>query len=154
MYKGIAIGLLSLCFISVTGCSPSMSTNETPEMVEANILLPGKITLNQPNTLKVQVKQGKKTVDDAEDVEFEIWKSSSKEKSELLKAKHASGGLYEVNKTFKTNGIYFIQTHVTARGLHVMPKKQVVVGILSKKEIQILHDSQTQNESPEHNHHH
>lgn len=151
MYKGI---LLAFCLLSAAGCSASMSDNKMPEMVEANILLPAKVELNKPNLLKVRVTQGNENVDDAEDVEFEIWNANSEKKSELIKANHVNGGLYEVKKTFANKGIYFIQTHVTARTMHVMPKKQLVVGNLSKKEMQSLMNSEVQNKTHGQMHHH
>ncbi|MCD7034197.1 FixH family protein [Metabacillus sp. GX 13764] len=129
-----------------------MSETETPKAVEASILLPDKIELNKPNLLKVQVAQDGKNVDDAEDVEFEIWQSGSKQKSELIKAAHVKDGVYQVKKTFTKNGIYFIQTHVTARSMHVMPKKQLVIGKLSKKDLQPLMNSDSQNHKEMHHH--
>ncbi|WP_156509930.1 hypothetical protein [Rossellomorea aquimaris] len=44
-------------------------------------------------------------------------------------------GIYTIKKTFKEEGIYYVQTHVTARDMHVMPKKQFVVGEVSAEEM-------------------
>jgi hypothetical protein len=53
------------------------------------------------------------------------------------------------------DGIYYVQTHVTARGLHIMPKKQFAVGNVSKEELNSIKDEfQNQEQSHDHGHHH
>lgn len=134
-----------------SGCTAN--TESSPERLEADILLPGEISLNQENVLKVQVTQGKEKVEDAEDIQFEIWKSNNKEDSELIDAQHESGGTYRVKKAFKEEGIYYVQTHVSARGLHVMPKKQLIVGNVSEEELDSL-NKESQDQEQGHGHHH
>jgi hypothetical protein len=129
------------------------NTESTPEQIDVDILLPERISLNQESVLKVQVSQGKEKVEDAEDVQFEIWKANSKEDSELIHAQHGKGGIYHVKKTFREDGIYYVQTHVAARGLHVMPKKQFVVGKVSEEDLNSL-IKESQNPEPSHGHHH
>ncbi|GIN87167.1 hypothetical protein J6TS2_35530 [Heyndrickxia sporothermodurans] len=131
------IMLISLFFI--TACtSNSNQTNdkkEAPKMVEVHIQVPEKITPHQESVLKVHVTQGKENVDDAEEIEFEIWKANDRDNSELIKAKHEKDGVYSVKKTFSNNGVFYLQTHVTARDMHVMPKKQLIVGHVSDEEL-------------------
>ncbi|KKB34710.1 hypothetical protein QY96_02902 [Bacillus thermotolerans] len=105
-------------------------------MLEVEILVPEKISLNQETILKVQVTQGKEYVEDAKEVKFELWKENQKKNSELLLAEHQGNGIYSVNKTFDEKGTYHLQTHVTARSLHTMPTKKLVVGELPKEETQ------------------
>ncbi|WP_082193856.1 FixH family protein [Bacillus sp. 37MA] len=83
--------------------------------------------------MKVRLTQDQENVEDAEDVQFEIWKANSQEESELIEAKYEKEGIYSVKKTFQEDRIYYVQTHVTARGMHVMPKKQFVVGNVSEE---------------------
>ncbi|QOS97261.1 FixH family protein [Brevibacterium sp. JNUCC-42] len=147
-----ALLLASACTAST---DQSSTQNTTPKLVEVDILIPEEISLNEESVLKVQLTQGKENVEDAEDIQFEIWNSNRKEASELIKAQHEKGGIYSVKKTFKENGIYYVQTHVMARGLHVMPKKQFVVGNVSEEELNsIKEESQNQEQSHGHGHHH
>lgn len=142
-----------LLFISACTANPSQLTDKTPEIVDVEIIMPEKISLNQETTLKVQVMQGTEMVDDADDVQFELWKVNSKEDGELIEAEDEKDGTYSIKKTFKEDGIYYVQTHVTARGLHVMPKKLFIVGDVSEEELNSLTQEQ-KNQEQSHGHHH
>ena len=76
--------------------------------------------------------------------------------SEMIKATHEKDGVYSIRKTFKEAGIYYVQTHVTARDMHVMPKKQFLVGNISKEEMekikQMEGESDQEGESGGHHH--
>ena len=37
-------------------------------------------------------------------------------------------GVYEANFTFDHDGVYYMFAHTNARGLHVMPKQELIVG--------------------------
>ncbi|MDQ0162028.1 FixH family protein [Aeribacillus alveayuensis] len=108
------------------------SMEEQPQMLEANIIVPEAISPHEEVTMKVEVTQGDEVVDDASEVMFEIWQDD-KENSEMIKAEHEGNGVYSITKQFEQNGIYHVQTHVTARDLHVMPTKQFVVGEVSEE---------------------
>jgi hypothetical protein len=139
----------------VSGCKANSSQsekNQTPELVEVEILVPDKISLNQETLLKARVTQGKQMVDDADDVKFEIWKANSDEKSEMLNGKNDGNGIYSVKKTFDKDGIYYVQSHVTARGMHVMPKKLLIVGNVSEEELKSIKDHDEQSQGHEHHH--
>ncbi|PLS18224.1 hypothetical protein CVD28_08020 [Bacillus sp. M6-12] len=43
----------------------------------------------------------------------------------MLKTDHKKEGIYTAKNTFTTGGIYYVQSHVTARSLHSMPKKKI-----------------------------
>jgi hypothetical protein len=144
-----------LLLLFVSGCTANTAQsdkNKTPEFVEVEILVPEKISLNQETILKARVSQGKQMVDDADDVKFEIWKANSDNKSEMLNGKYDGNGIYSVKKTFDQDGVYFVQTHVTARGMHVMPKKLLVVGNISEEELKSLQENNEQSHG--HGHHH
>ncbi|MGD6792675.1 FixH family protein [Metabacillus indicus] len=127
--KRVAAGILMVSAVFVLiACSKGENAAEGSLMVHAEISLPEKISLNTEETLSVSVTQGDQAVEDASEVQFEIWKADSKEESEMIRAEHTGDGIYEVQKSFSEEGSYFVQTHVTARDLHVMPKKEFVVG--------------------------
>lgn len=149
--------LISLFFVTACTANTDQSKeNKTPELVEVHIELPEKVTPQQESILKVHVTQGKENVDDADDIEFEIWKANDKDNSELIKAQHEKDGIYSVKKTFSDDGVYYVQTHVTARDMHVMPKKQFIVGNVSDEELKSLKEeteSQGHSENNEGHHH-
>ncbi|GGE69755.1 FixH family protein [Priestia taiwanensis] len=151
--KKFFIGIVMAMLAAVaTGCTTSEQTSKKPEPVVASIFLPKDLALHEENVLKVQVTQGEEAVDDASEVQFEIWKG--KEASELIMAKHEEGGVYYVKKTFKEDGIYFVKTHVSARGTHVMPTKLFTVGNVSEEEIKAIKEQFSQKEQSNHSHHH
>lgn len=47
-----------------------------------------------------------------------------KEESSLIEAKNNNDGTYDAETTFEHDGVFTVQVHVTARGLHTMPKKR------------------------------
>ncbi|MGE8203595.1 FixH family protein [Heyndrickxia sp. NPDC080065] len=151
------IMLFSLFFITACTANTNQSNEKNTKPVEVHIQLPEKITPHQESVLKVHVTQGKENVDDADDIEFEIWKANDRNNSELIKANHEKDGIYNVKKTFSKDGIYYIQTHVTARDMHVMPKKLFVVGNVSEEELKSIKDeseSHEGNSDNSHEHHH
>lgn len=123
-------------------CSKGENAAEGSLMVHAEISVPETISLNKEETLSVTVSQGDQAVEDASEVQFEIWKADSKEESEMIRAEHTGDGIYEVQKSFSEEGSYFVQTHVTARDLHVMPKKNL---LSAKVNSQIRKKNQTKN---------
>lgn len=46
----------------------------------------------------------------------------------MLDGKHKGKGVYAVEKTFETDGVYHIIPHTNARDIHVMPEHKVAVG--------------------------
>lgn len=149
--------LIIILLLSACSENSSKTSNETPILVDAQIIIPGKISINKSNELTVILTQGSENVEDANEVQFEIWKGENKEESELIDAKHEKSGKYTVKKTFKEGGLYYVQTHVTARGMHVMPTKPFIVGIASEEELIILEKELQEQESTENNsnsHHH
>lgn len=143
-FNAWVIILLILC---LTGCAAN--EKETPEIVEADIQLPETLTSNQEITFKVKLTQGNDSVEDADDVMFEIWKANEKEKAVLIEAPHDKNGIYKARSSFKADGVYFIQTHVTARDMHVMPKQQFVVGNVTEDELKAAEEAVEKEKSAE-----
>ena len=74
------------------------------------------------------VTQGDDKVDDADEVEFEVWEEGKKDESVKIESTNDKDGLYTAETSFDHDGLFHVQVHVTARGLHTMPKKEVTVG--------------------------
>ncbi|WP_227935691.1 FixH family protein [Alkalihalobacillus deserti] len=99
-------------------------------------LTPIDVELSVPETAEIgesvifssAVTQGEDLVDDANEVGFEIWLEGEREQSDLIVADRQDGHVYFIEYAFAESGIYHVQTHVTARGLHRMPTAQIQVG--------------------------
>lgn len=129
--------LLSLVAIPILlfGCSneSDIDTNEGPIdasslMVEVDILTPEEVSINESIELAAKVSQNDEPVDDAESIQFEVWESGYRDKGQIIDGVLKGDGIYSAEITFEHDGVYYMYAHTTARGLHVMPKQQIVVG--------------------------
>ncbi|MBM7647595.1 maltose-binding protein MalE [Bacillus ectoiniformans] len=117
--------------ILMSGCTDKKEESKNqgpPQPIEANLTVPETAAINEKVTFKTAVSQGEEAVEDADEVMYEVWEEGAKETSEMLEAKMEKGGIYTAEKTFEKDAVYHVQVHVTARGLHTMPKKQIVAG--------------------------
>ncbi|SOC16909.1 YtkA-like protien [Ureibacillus xyleni] len=122
--------------VLLMGCSSNekeVDTNDEPVDVEAlevkvNILTPEKVAVNEPIELSAHVTQNNENVDDAESVKFEVWESGYRDEGQMIDGELDSEGVYKAEITFDHDGVYYMFAHTTARGLHVMPKQQLIVG--------------------------
>ncbi len=143
-----------MAFIVLAGCGQtsedhtSEKQEEAPAPIDAVIELPEKGEPNEEVAITVTVSQGKKPVEDANEVKFEIWKEGKKEASEKVEAKHSENGKYTIAYTFLEDGLYHVQSHVTARDMHTMPTESIQIGKV--EEAQIEHSD----EAAEEGHHH
>src|SRR5690606_22002734 len=78
--------------------------------------------------LAAHVTQNNENVDDAESVKFEVWESGYRDNGQMIDGKLDGDGVYKAEITFDHDGVYYMFAHTTARGLHVMPKQQLIVG--------------------------
>lgn len=127
IFKWISIFIL---FTLLTACKDNHAQSEKGvlEPIKVEIFAPNELSVGETAQLQIKITQANETVNDADEVEFEIWKGDNRDHSERIPAKKAGDGIYEVSRMFDDEGIYNIQTHVTARTMHSMPIKQVVVG--------------------------
>lgn len=146
-------GLMSL----LAACTANGSgTDEVPEVVEADIVVPAEMEEDGEYQLQVQVTQGGEAVEDASEVLFELWNDSEGGDSSRVEAIHVGDGLYEIDQAFEVAGIYSVQTHITARSMHVMPKRQFQVGDVTEEQVEKAKEN-AENQKSEHmddgNHH-
>ncbi|TWE06055.1 YtkA-like protein [Neobacillus bataviensis] len=128
----ILITILSLS-VAVSCSNEQENTGDMPEMVDVNLSVkPNPGEANKPIIFEAKVTQGKEKINDAE-VTFEVWRSKDPN-HEKIALKHAEDGVYRLEKTFQQEGTYYIISHVTARDMHNMPKKEFTIGKPSEKE--------------------
>ena len=130
--------LLSLVAVPalLIGCSSNeheVDTNKEPIDAAAlevmvDILTPEEVAANETVELAAHITQNKENVDDAESVQFEVWESGYRENAQMIDGKLDADGVYKAETTFDHDGVYYMYAHTTARGLHVMPKQQIIVG--------------------------
>lgn len=157
MRKSYLIGvILLLAMLSACGnqapAEQSANDGNMEEMllqpVEVEILSSGEeFNPGEEGTLKVKVTQGSQPVTDADEVLLEIWQGDNQQDSVHYEAAHAGEGIYTLAHTFPEEGIYYVIAHVTARDMHVMPKKQFVIGEVDQSE------SATEQHNGHHEHH-
>jgi len=125
--------VIVLCLNIVVSCNKKDQEDNLPQMVEVDLTIkPNPGELNKPVTFEAKVTQGKDQVEDAE-VIFEIWRAKN-DNHEKVEIKHSENGIYRLEKAFNQEGTYYIISHVTARDMHNMPKKEFVVGTPSEPE--------------------
>nr|WP_279325953.1 FixH family protein [Bacillus sp. FJAT-47783] len=123
-------------------------------MLEVDLQVPANGEVDKEIKLQAEVTFGDEKVEDANEVMFEIWKDGKKDSSEMIEAKHSSNGIYEITYRFKEDGVYFIQSHVTAKDQHNMPKKQIVIGDPEKEEVTEQHEHDDHAVEESHSNHH
>lgn len=124
----IVIGLFVLALAACGKAGNEASEDDVPKPLDVELEVQETADVGKIVPFKATVTQGDEKVDDADEVEFEIWEEGKKEDSEMINAKNKKDGTYEAEKSFDADGVYTVQVHVTARGLHTMPKKSVTVG--------------------------
>lgn len=138
MKKIKLLSLLILALLVVSACGTKDNQNqadkELPEFVEVKLTVtPEHGQANEPIIFEAKVTQGEENVEDADEVKFEIWRAND-ENHDKVKIEHAEDGIYRLEKSFAQEGTYYIISHVSARDMHNMPKKEFVIGTASEKE--------------------
>ncbi|MGA9288367.1 MAG: FixH family protein [Anaerobacillus sp.] len=122
--------VLAACGQDNANESEGASTAEETQVETLDVALdtPEKAEAGETLTFTATVTQDDEKVDDADEVMFEVWKEGAKDDSEMIEASNDGDGVYSAEKTIDENGKYFVQSHVTARDLHTMPKNEVMIG--------------------------
>jgi YtkA-like len=141
------------------GCSQSeeekpAKKDEVPQIIEAVIEVPETINPGEEAALAVTVKQGGEAVTDADEVKFEVWQEGQKENGEMIEAKHESEGKYTADHAFTEEGLYYVQSHVTARSQHTMPMVSIQVGEAKAEDSGTGHDQENEGHEEGHSHSH
>jgi YtkA-like len=138
MKKILFLSFMVLSVLIISACNnkekQEQADDKLPEFVEVNLsVTPEHGKANEPIIFEAKVTQGEENVEDADEVKFEIWRAKD-EKHEKIEVEHSEDGIYRLEKAFEQEGTYYIISHVTARDMHNMPKKEFVVGTASEPE--------------------
>lgn len=129
------IVLAAVLALTLAACSDEADTPiDTNDVVaeisevEIEFLTPQQLNVNEPVKLEVKLTQGDEIINDADDVQFEVWQSGLRDEGELIEGEFIGDGVFSAETTFKEDGIYYMYAHTNARGMHVMPKLEMTVG--------------------------
>ncbi|GGN48728.1 MULTISPECIES: FixH family protein [Oceanobacillus] len=105
-------------------------TEGTDELValEVEFNVPETAEPGETVELEAIVSYGDELVEDADEVNFEYWLKGDEDDSSEIDGIHTEDGRYTAEVTFPEDGTYEIYAHTTARGLHTMPLKSIIVG--------------------------
>ena len=78
-------------------------------------------------TLEAMVTYGEEKVTDADKVIVEYWVEGNRDNSILLDAHNNGDGTYSAEVVFEQDGIYEMYAHTTAKDMHTMPKKTIII---------------------------
>ncbi|SDI53318.1 FixH family protein [Natribacillus halophilus] len=141
--SGLLIFLAAAC-----GAEEDQSAGDpgSTEPIDVEVTMPEEMDTGD-HTLETEVTQEDEAVTDADEVVFEVWEDGSKEDSDMIENETEDGGVYSADYTFDDDGIYLVQPHVTARGLHSMPVHSIVVGDVDQEEIDTFDEDDIEHES-------
>ena len=106
----------------------TLGNGEVPVEIIVEVLTPEKLNVGEATTLEVKVTQSGEAVNDADSVDFEVWESGLRDEGTMIDGEFTEDGVYTAEYTFDHDGVYYMYAHTTARGMHVMPKQQFIVG--------------------------
>lgn len=130
MKRILAIGAI-LATLALSACgsnedTQSTAADEVPELVEVDLIVPETANVGEAVVFTATVTQGEEIVEVVDEVKFEV-KNQSSGKNEMIDAFLNEDKEYEIKYTFKANGTYDVTSHVTARDMHTMPTKQIII---------------------------
>ncbi len=127
---GLLVGIFMLAMMAACGKEETVKEDDTgvPLPLDVQLTVTEQVDINGKIEMAAVVTQGDEKVDDADEVEFEVWEEGKKDDSVKIESKNDKDGLYTAETSFDYDGLFHVQVHVTARGLHTMPKKEVTVG--------------------------
>ncbi|MEK3735411.1 MULTISPECIES: FixH family protein [Paenibacillus] len=120
-----------LMAVALSACSDGDAKGVDDEMMLEPILVdltlsPDTIQVGETVAIQAKVTHGGAPVEDADKVEFEFAMQGGGLQV-TVPVQHAGDGVYQMDKSFDRPGTYRVISHVTARGQHSMPLKELTV---------------------------
>lgn len=144
MKKIILIGLYcGLLIMIATACSANDDNNNLnssgmdlpTEMIEVDLQLQETAEPGETIEIPTLVTLSDEPVEDADKIEYEIWKQGMGDHSQKFAPEHQGDGVYTLNHAFAEDGVYYVIAHVTVNDLHRMPRKSIAVGEVTQEEL-------------------
>jgi plastocyanin len=131
MRKKLWLMMLALVLVVLAGCGNKADSNDELDgltALEVEFEVPETLDVGETLVLEAIVTYGGESVEDADEVVFEVWERGKQDESEKIDSKNNRDGTYTAEVTFEEDGIYEMYAHTTAREMHTMPKREVTVG--------------------------
>ena len=153
---------LAMAAVLAVGCGAeddsvdTLGNGEVPVEIIVEVLTPEKLNVGEATTLEVKVTQSGEAVNDADSVDFEVWESGLRDEGTMIDGEFTEDCVYTAEYTFDHDGVYYMYAHTTARGMHVMPKQQFIVGnpdmskVLEDNSSNSMEDNSEAQENQEH----
>ncbi|PLS18211.1 hypothetical protein CVD28_07940 [Bacillus sp. M6-12] len=156
MKKTMIFSLVIIFTLILNACTlkqdvAQLYKEEKPLQIE--IITPENFSSDHIGTVKAILTQDGKPIENPDFVHFEIWKQDGSVNYGMEEANEEGKGTYSMNKSFKSEGLYFIKVHASSNGSIIMPQKQFIVGKLTESDKEFL-KNQTQLEQKSHGGHH
>lgn len=163
MMKNWLYSLVAVPFLLV-GCGDeqeveTLDNMEMPAIVEVDIQTTEQLNAGETIELAARVTQDEEAVNDAKEVKFEVWESGLRDEGEMIEGQLTEDGVYVAEHTFDHDGVFYMFAHTTARGMHVMPKQELIVGNPDMSKVledtssnSMDHDSEHDDEEKEEDH--
>src|SRR5699024_714144 len=125
------ISMIAFLMVILVACSNDKDENNNLDGLptfDVEFEVPETLEVGETLTLEAVVTYNDELVKDADEVVFEVWEKGKQDESENLDSKNNGDGTYTAEVTIDQDGIYEMYAHTTAKGLHTMPKREVIVG--------------------------
>lgn len=138
--------LLAACGNDGKNTNDNANENELP-FLEVEFQLPETVEVGEEVELVAIVTFDEKPVEDASQMDFEVWEKGDKDNGVMLAGEHVGDGKYVTTYTFEHDGIFESYAHTTAEGMHTMPRREITVGEGGE------YDDVEENDEDHHDHH-
>lgn len=104
-----------------------VTTDDLPELT-VDLEVPEAAEVDEEVTFTSTVKYDGDLVEEADQVQYEVWENGKKDDGEMIDAENNNDGTYSIDYRFNHDANYTVQVHVDAEGIHTMPKAEIIVG--------------------------
>lgn len=116
--------------LAACGKGSKDTLNDQDELLDLNVEFEPReeVDVGETILLEATVTHGDELVKDADDVNFEYWEDGNQDDSITVDSTNNGDGTYTAEISLDHDGVFMMYAHVTARDLHTMPKRSVIVG--------------------------
>ncbi|MDQ0206520.1 FixH family protein [Alkalicoccobacillus murimartini] len=134
VFSFVALFMIASCAIGQN--QSDQRQLDTLDSLQADLSAPSETALHEMITLSVRVTFGDEAVTDAKDVDFEIWRNGERDSGSTIAAETSGSGVYTVETSFKEDGIYHVQAHVSLEDNDITSSQRVIAGDVSESDLE------------------
>ncbi len=104
---GLLVGVFMLAMMAACGKEETVKVDDTgvPLPLDVQLTVTEQVDVNGIIKMAAVVTQGDDKVDDADEVEFEVWEEGKKDDSVKIESKNDKDGLYTAETSFDHDGL-------------------------------------------------